>query len=285
MVSRKTRALIAKQTLDITESGKYVLTDGRAVSIAKSVKRAISATVHYAPEDFETVVENRNAVLAEMSRSGATQFRVANTTTLAAACELLNEESCDRVLCLNFASAKNPGGGFLKGSQAQEESIARSTALHACISRKRRYYDNNRECGTCLYTDHMIYSPLVPVFRDGSSELLPKPWEVSIITAPAVNAGAVRRNEPDKAAEIAEVMLGRIEKVLSLAVVHQHRFLVLGAWGCGVFQNDPADVAGWFHHHLRENETFKGAFDTVVFAVLDRSEGLETLRPFQDRFA
>lgn len=284
MANRNTRALIAKQTVEIVSRGDYRLPDGSNVSIAKAVQRAVAGTVPYAPEDFAAVFEQRDAVLAANPKSGTPQFHVSNTTTLAAAREITSGDPAEAVLCLNFASANNPGGGFLGGSQAQEESLARATALYACISLQQQYYEANRACRTCLYTDHMIYSPSVPVFRDDDDALLPAPYEVSMITAPAVNAGAVRRNEPHNVAEIPEVMLGRIEKVLSLAVVHGHRTLVLGAWGCGVFKNEPASVADWFHRCLCEDNAFRGAFDTVVFAVLDRPRDLEILRPFEERF-
>jgi len=67
---------------------------------------------------------------------------------------------------LNFASAKNPGGGFLGGGSAQEESLARSSGLFPCINQMQQMYETNRAYRSCLYTDHMIYSPRVPVFRD-----------------------------------------------------------------------------------------------------------------------
>jgi uncharacterized protein (TIGR02452 family) len=285
MAGRNTRALIAKQTVQIVERGEYSLADGSTVSIAGAVKSAVAGTVHYAPQDFAGVFEKRDAILADAVKEDNTQYRVVNTTTLAAARDLLGGDSRERVLGLNFASAKNPGGGFLRGSQAQEESLARASALYACINPKRAYYEANRACGTCLYTDQMIYSPAVPVFRGQDDELLTSPYKVSMITAPAVNAGAVRQNEPSNAAKIDGVMRGRIEKVLSLAVLHGYKTLVLGAWGCGVFKNAPADIARQFCRHLRECDPFAGFFDTVVFAVLDRTRNLDIIRPFQERFA
>ena len=141
-----------------------------------------------------------------------------------------------RVLALNFASAKNPGGGFLKGSQAQEESLARASGLYACINPIQTGYEANRRNASCLYTDHMIYSPDVPVFRDDDDLLLDHPYLVSFLTAPAVNAGEVRLKEPGNVVpDRGGDAVGRMEKVLSLAVVHGHEVLVLGAWGCGVF--------------------------------------------------
>ncbi len=286
MASRKTRALIAKQTVEIVARGRYQLPDGEWVWIGDDVRRAIAGTRHYAPEDFEDVFEQRGRILAKLDSANApgTKYRVGNTTTLAAARELVEGDPAERVLCLNFASAKNPGGGFLGGSQAQEESLARASALYACINPQQAYYETNRACGTCLYTDHMIYSPAVPVFRDDEDGLLPASYNASFITSPAVNAGAVQRNQSHDVAKIPSVMLGRIEGVLSLAVVHGYRTLVLGAWGCGVFRNDPAKVAEWFHQVLHEDGTFRGAFDTVLFAVLDGTKDERILGCFQQQF-
>jgi uncharacterized protein (TIGR02452 family) len=188
------------------------------------------------------------------------------------------------VLALNFASARHPGGGFLKGSQAQEESLARASGLYPCIAQLREMYDANARFPSCLYTDHMIYSPDVPVFRDDEDALLEHPYPLSFVTAPAVNVGALRRSEPEQMRQVEPVMLARMEMVLSLAVVHSHEVLVLGAWGCGVFANDPERVAGWFQSHLAGTGTFRRAFRKVVFAVFDRTETQSALRPFQRRF-
>jgi len=144
-------------------------------------------------------------------------------------------------------------------------------------------YDTNRLFCSCLYTDNMIYSLAVPVFRDDRDQLLEAPYLVSFVTAPAVNAGVVRRREPENVARIENVMRGRMEKVLSLVVIHRHETLVLGAWGCGVFQNNPRDVAQWFGDHLTGNGLFSRSFKKVVFAVLDRREGA-VIRPFQSVF-
>ncbi len=177
---------------------------------------------------------------------------------------------------------RNPGGGFLGGSQAQEESLARASGLYASISRMTDYYEANRRTKSTLYTDHVIYSPLVPVFRDDDDRLLDQPWCVSTITAPAVNAGAVRSREPENVSRIREVMQHRIRCVLGLAAQQGHDAIVLGAWGCGVFANDPAEVAELFAGELLGQGRFAQAFTEVVFAILDRRG--DTLRPFAEAF-
>jgi uncharacterized protein (TIGR02452 family) len=62
-----------------------------------------------------------------------------------------------------------------------------------------------------------------------------------------------------------------------------HRSLLLGAWGCGVFQNDPAMVADAFGQWL-ESPRFQGCFDRVTFAIYDSSQSQATLKAFQARF-
>lgn len=285
MTNRKGRAAIGKHTVEILERGEYQCDNGQVVSIADPLGAAVAGTRLYTPDDFAGVFAERDAILASRQSMPDTRLNAVNTTTLSAAKTLVDANPGEPVLCLNFASAKNPGGGFLGGSQAQEESLARATGLYACIKDVRGYYDTNRACGTPLYTDHMIYSPGVPVIRDDDDRLIDDPYLVSMITAPAVNAGAVAKNRPGDVPKIEAIMQSRIERVLSLACIHGQRHLVLGAWGCGVFKNDTDKVAKWFREQLGDGATFANMFDTVVFAVLDHSDERRFIGPFEALFA
>ncbi len=280
MASRSVLAQLGKETVEILGRGKYTSAGGRVVSIANLIKDAKEQTVHYTPVMFDDVLDRRAEVLTTAPRY-ETVFEVRNCTTLDAAGELQADAEDIDVFCLNFASAKHPGGGFLNGARAQEESLARATGLYPCLNRAKAMYEAGRQCGTCLYTDHMAYSPRVPVIRENDGNLLDEPYTISIVTSAAVNAGTVKPHERSK---IERVMLGRMEKMLSLAVVHGHHTLVLGAWGCGVFRNDPADMARWFHTYLVETPTFEGVFRKVVFAILDTSKEKRFIGPFQKQF-
>lgn len=284
MPSRKGRAQVARETLEILESGTYETPGGKTVDIVPHLAFAVKNTRLYCPHQFPEVYANRDAKLGGISGAGGIELKVIDATTLAASRMLVEDGQVENVLCLNFASAKNPGGGFLNGSQAQEESLARASGLYAAINPQQTMYETNRRYRSCLYTDHMIYSPRVPVFRDDDDLLLEMPYRVSMLTVPAVNAGVVREQEPENVPRIQETMLRRMEKLLSVAVVHGHGTLVLGAWGCGVFKNDPAQVASWFHYHLFENDTFRNAFETVWFAVPDGGKSPTTLEIFREVF-
>jgi uncharacterized protein (TIGR02452 family) len=126
----------------------------------------------------------------------------------------------------------------------------------------------------------MILSPDCPVFRDDDGNLLDEPQRVTFITSPAPNAGAAADNRPEELPLIPEVFRRRSEYVLALAASQGYKSLVLGAWGCGVFRNDPAVVAAAFLGHLRQG-AWSGRFERVVFSVLDKSPSGETVAAFQ----
>ncbi|HKL75786.1 MAG TPA: TIGR02452 family protein [Halanaerobiales bacterium] len=275
------RAKLAENTLTIIDYGAYVNFKGEVVDLSEEIKNAVNNSKLYSPEELEKINNEVNEVLIN-SENKETEIKVTNETTLNAAKRLKQIEDYEKVACLNFASAKNPGGGFLNGSSAQEESLARSSALYPCIKQKKEMYDENKKYDSALYLDYMIYSPEVPVFREDSGSLLDNPYKVSMITAPAVNAGVVRsRESKENENKIEKKMKYRIEKILSIALINKNRALVLGAFGCGVFRNNPEDVADYFRKFIKEDERFNSYFDKIVFAVLDRSRKTETYNIFK----
>ena len=130
---------------------------------------------------------------------------------------------------------------------------------------------------------HLIYSPNVPWFRTRSRDDPHTLFLASVITAPAPNAGVVLSREPDALTKIEAALRRRAGLVLAVAAANGHRTILLGAWGCGVFRNDPALVADAFGYWL-ESDKFAGAFDRAVFAIFDRSKDRATLAAFKQRF-
>lgn len=283
MSGRNSRARIASETVAITQAGEYTSPGGKRVSMAESIRAAVDGSKLYRPGDtpmLRGVAEQ--AIVGRGGGSEPTRFEVVNETTFATARRLVARFEADRVAALNFASARNPGGGFLNGSQAQEESLARASALYPCLLRHSDYYDANRREVSPLYTDHLIVSPRVPVFRDDADRLLEEPWAVTILTSPAPNAGAVRQEHRQAVDRIEPTFRRRVEQVLAAAIAFEQTAIVLGAWGCGVFRNDPAVVAGLFGEFLLTGGPFANAFEQVAFAVLDR--GNEIIAPFERVF-
>jgi uncharacterized protein (TIGR02452 family) len=275
-MKRSTRAELARDTVEIVERGSYRSASGQVVDIAHPIRDCLEATRYYPPEELERL---RGDVLGHPGNDPSTVFEVVNETTLSGIARVLSLGQ-GPVAVLNFASAKNPGGGFLNGSQAQEESLARSSALHASQMRAWDFYERHRASSSLLYSDAMILSPGCPIFRDDDGKLLDEPQLVAFITSAAPNAGAAADNRPAELPSIPGVLRRRSEYVLALAASQGYRQLVLGAWGCGVFRNDPGVVAESFATHLR-HDSWSGRFDRVVFSVLDTSPSQSTLTAFR----
>ena len=268
----------AQEVLEIIEKGGFTNGAGTWVEIRAEVEAAVAGTCLYRPGDYERLMESRGEPVGD----GKMVIEVTAETTQIAAARLV-KEGCGNLALLNYASARNPGGGFINGAKAQEEDLARCSALYACLYPQVEYYERNRSQDSMLYTDHMIYSPRVPWFRTRSRDEPGEVFVASVITAPAPNAGqALLRGDTQEQIEAA--LVRRCGMVLGVARDQGHRELLLGAWGCGVFRNDPRVVARAFQQWL-EGPVFAGAFDRVVFAVYDPTSEQGILRAFEEVFA
>ncbi|MFI0484735.1 TIGR02452 family protein [Actinomadura sp. 9N215] len=276
-MSRHPRRMTAQETVAVLDRGDYVAPSGRTVSIADGLARAVRDTVLYRPDELKQLLRR----LPAPEPGTQTRIEVTDETTLAAARRMHGQGVVP--FALNFASAKNPGGGFLNGAHAQEEGLARSSGLYASLRSAREFYDFHRAQGDLLYSDHMIYSPNVPVFRSDDGTLLEEPYDVAFLTSPAPNRGAIR--DAAKAERIRDVLGLRARKLLAVALANEHRRLVLGAWGCGVFRNDPVEVAEVFAEQLRPGGEFADRFEHVVFAVWDTAKGAPRHAAFHNVFA
>ena len=288
-MKRTQAANLARETLDLIAQGGYANARGERVPLTDLVADCVERTELIRPADWRAI--HRAAEVAAGSAAANNLRRptvtVTPETTLAAARRLVaagvpeTSAGAAGVLALNFASGKNPGGGFLGGSRAQEESLARSSALYPSLLSQRAYYEANRGGPPAIYTDHAIYSPGVPVFRADDGGLLDEPFVVSVLTMPAPNVRGMRQGHRVDLSLAADTMARRIGHVLAFAAARGHRTLVLGAWGCGAFGNDAGMVAGLFRDALRTPVT--GCFDDVTFAVFDLLVGQPVLEAFRLR--
>ena len=256
-------AELGHEAVRIVREGVYRAPSGLPVHIADLIDRAMAAKRSLPPEAELPV---------GLGAAGATTVRVAQATSLDAARELL--ERGHRVLILNFANGVHPGGGYLSGARAQEESLVRCGALIATLDGDPMYAAHARR-PTPDSTAWSILSPDVPFFRDEEGTLLEAPWTVSVLTCAAPVATHI-------GTEIATpLMADRIGRVLDIAHGFGFDGLVLGAWGCGAFGNDPQAVAAQFVDHLQRRD---GWFAHVTFAISDWSPDRRFLGPFRDAF-
>lgn len=174
----------------------------------------------------------------------------------------LNKEGKKNIGILNFASAKKPGGGFLNGRVAQEETLARSSSLYYSLIMYPEFYKNTQ---SPYYSDNIIFSPDVVFFKDNNGFVIDTPILASVITCAAPNLTNIESIDQE---EIKKVFRRRINNVLNVFKENNCKNIVLGAWGCGVFKNNPNDVSKYFKQILN-NGTFDNYFESVTFSIYD----------------
>lgn len=268
MANRGQRKVIAKETLSILENGFYTSSKKeKNVLISDKVQHCNANSRVYNEHDIQTLLGTPRMKLS----SSSTKFEMASEYSITSCLRVSKELSeQDKIVCLNFASAKNVCGGMVGGSLAQEESLGLCSTLYSSLSQfMKEYYDTNKkDPRNGLYNNIMIYSQDCIIIRDDKDfSLLDVPVKTSFISAPAVNKGvAIQRDM--KPELISATMAERIHSILAIAAENNHNILILGAWGCGVFKNEPHDIALQFAKCLKEpNGKFYNVFERVIFAV------------------
>lgn len=230
----------------------------------------------------KVIVEDEPLSLPKTSYEMPVEVVVSKKRSLAAAQAYVGKKIC----VLNFASATNAGGGVEKGSNAQEEALCRCSTLYPCISDQQvvdRFHNAHRKAlrnGSlnALYNDDCIYTPGVVVFRSDtpSQKLLPKEnwYEVDVISCAAPNLRSKPSNSmnPDagskavkiKSGELLKLHKKRMGRILDIAGCFGAQVLILGAFGCGAFQNPPSVVARAMREVVMEH---KHDFQAIEFAV------------------
>ena len=176
---------------------------------------------------------------------------------------IFNHKDEGRVCVLNFASFSNPGGMFLDGSSAQEESLCHESFLYNVLSRLYYWYEQNRTIkNRGLYQNRALYSPNIRFFHNGEETLS------DVITCACPSWGAASKNgvTPE---ENKNAVNSRVEFLLKTAAINHPDVLILGAYGCGAFKQNPVEVATIMNEWV--NGTFAHAFKHIVFAIPDET--------------
>ncbi len=180
-----------------------------------------------------------------------------------------------KVCVLNFASATNPGGGVLNGAGAQEECLCRCSTLYFALTKRLLYTDfyiPHRNAQNPLHNNDIIYSPDVTVFKSDTEkpELLgKKDWfNVNVISCAAPNLRFLPEGTIGDE-EIYTLQLERFSRILSVAASQKNEVVILGAFGCGAFRNNPIVVAEAAKNSVRE---FLRFFETIEFAIFCRDD-------------
>ena len=244
--------------------------------LAAAVAASKKGTQLYGPEDYPALPEKRGT---------AATIEVTKNTSFTAARKRYLRYDKERIAVLNFASAVNPGGGVKSGSSAQEESLCRCSTLYPTLNQRflwEKYYYPNRAASDPLHTDACIWSPGIVICKQdgsGNPRIEPEGWvAVDVISCAAPNlrhrTGNIHNPEVSapvclRSEEQYTLHLKRARHILHIAAARRTDALILGAFGCGAFANDPWAVANAYKDALEEYGQY---FNYVEFAVYCRPD-------------
>lgn len=264
-IPRNLAASLGRSAVNAARVGHYESAAGAKVDWSEEVEAACGGKVSISPD--ATLPASSSVQYPE------TRVQISNETTLGAS-QRITEVGL-RPLALNFANGIRPGGGFLNGARAQEETLCRSSALYQTLLDDPMYQAHSLHNGA-ESSDWAIYSPNVPIFRNDAGVALERPWTLNFLTCAAPYAPTLGLLASG------DLLKRRILRILAIARAYNYSTLVLGAWGCGAFRNDPHRTATDFRQAL-EGE-FSGAFSDIAFAITDWSLDRRTLGPFKKVF-
>jgi len=278
-IDRQTKLMaIFSDTIDFIKENK---------SLFEATKLSQKSVIFYeAGFSFKEAYPEKNGTIS-----------VTKEKTFESAIRLVSENPSKRVAVLNFASATNPGGGVVHGASAQEESLCRCSTLYPTLDQDltwEKYYNVNRELHDSLHTDACIYSPDIIICKDDGDypKRLPEEnWcKVDVITCAAPNLRDITTNrynldDGEKVsitdAQLYAIHVSRARQILNVAASNNVDILVLGAFGCGAFRNNPEIVATAYRDVLEECGKW---FERVVFAIYCRNYETENYSSFTKYF-
>ena len=231
--------------------------------------------------ESQLYLENYTSPIRRIRGDG--KVAVIENTTFQCAREL--RPHFNKIAVLNFANPHEPGGGVKRGAVAQEECLCRCSDLYNVLAQPyflKHYYQY--QCRNCdfLFSDRLIYSPNITVFKsdDKIPKMLDTPFRADVITcaAPYIK-GHINKTDD----ELMIIYKSRIRNILEVAMSKEVNCLILGAFGCGAFHNNP-DLMSKAFADLLIRENYSKFFNKVVFAIKRSGDYCQNLCSFEEAF-
>lgn len=220
--------------------------------VAKKHRQKIKGSVE------NTRIYSPDSVFDEPKEIGMPTICFLNNDSVSAILKVAENGRGGKVAVLNYASYKNPGGKFIEGSSAQEESLCHESFLYNVLREFAGYYtENKKTLNRSLYTNRGLYTEEV-LFERGD-----RAGVCDVITCAAPNYSAAKKYQNVPREDNSEALRDRIEFVRAIAEENGVNTLILGAYGCGVFGQDPEEVV----RIMLEEVFFETSISNIVYAV------------------
>jgi len=193
---------------------------------------------------------------------------------------------------LNMANAEVAGGAYVEGAAAREENMFRRSDCHFRVDAAS--FDRKRDCYHPSMTD-LLNAVAGRVYlgtqqarvclrgpEDRAARDLGYRWlrEDEIFPFYELRAAArdLRGGAPFSRADTRRRIAAQLDTLREAGIRHA----VLGAFGCGAFQNPAASVAKLYREEISRRA---GDFSCIAFAIFHAGCGPDNFAPFAREFA
>ena len=240
-------------------------TKRREAQYAKEIKECYENTVIYNSEEI-------NDFWSEEPVKFIPNVQIIDCGSVQAICEYkaleyeVLRKNEDKIAVLNFASFKHPGGGYIIGTHAQEECLCEESFLYNVLRKFENtwYKENLNHLNDSLYADRGLYTPNV-LFLANSKSGATVPCDVITVACPNWKSYSEKNGTGEiSRGNNSEALENRCRFVLEIAKRQNVHTLILGAFGCGVFKQNPNEVSNIFKYWL---EKYDYGITLVEFAI------------------
>lgn len=242
------------------------------------LKRIIADSINF--QHFYTETEKININYNDKIKNNDYNIEFQKQKTIESALHYLNSDNGSKIAILNFADWTLEGGWVNEGLKTQEESICRCTTLYQNLinDNVKDYYEiHTNKCGgkdehnkaRAEANNDLIYSPKVQIIKDDVNDWNVKDLEkntnrlISVITCAAPWNYNRKTFTND---QIYNFHYSKAKRILDVAINDNVDIIILGAYGCGDFHNNPEYVAKAYKKVLID-DGYQKYFKKVVFAI------------------
>lgn len=188
-----------------------------------------------------------------------------------------------RPLIMNLADAINPGGGCIPKKKTNEFQLVYATSLYLSLSSQEasQVYLFNENCKSPMFSDYMLLSREIAVFRDSNKRLLLHPYPVAVLSMMPVERCQIPRSE-SKEYEIDTIMKMRIRLFFYVAARNMYRNLILVPAGFEDYGHSPYKTAQYFYDILIK-EDYIDFFEQIIFSF-DQDSSKVSMQVYEQVF-
>lgn len=243
----------------------------------------------YGGDKLETLQTLEKSQKTDIHNETFINFSLQNSLDAARALQTIangSSEQNKQVGILNLANRLQPGGvGLAPYGGSQEEFLVRRSNLAWGLDKRFGSKEVHEQLSKIRIQERLVepFQHHIPYFGAVVSKNVTfidqnkeDNFDVISAAAPDMRKGSdeyryLRKHLRDTKAAQLQILENKIKAIFEAAIAEKIDYLVLGAFGCGCFNNETQEVAQIFAN-LLTSDAYKNRFKQITFAITEQSK-------------